>query len=159
MCVLIKSRVTLYRRKTFCGILSNLFTCWSNENDVSQPFCWWWYTLPSLSTPPYPLLKVSSTATLEGKGQLRFTVGKWSPHHNCSQLATANDTAIRGWDLRTMRWAMASKTKPLIMDGFHSTKTPPRPHQGQTLFTFYSLVILTAKPEFATLRFWHRHYF
>ncbi|KAG7264160.1 hypothetical protein CRUP_038188 [Coryphaenoides rupestris] len=45
---------------------------------------------------------ISSTATLEGKGQLRFTVGKWSPHHNCSQLATANDTAIRGWDLRTM---------------------------------------------------------
>lgn len=48
-------------------------------------------------------LQVSSTATLEGKGQLRFTSGKWSPHHNCSQLATANDTAIRGWDLRTMR--------------------------------------------------------
>ncbi|XP_070776548.1 EARP-interacting protein homolog isoform X1 [Enoplosus armatus] len=45
---------------------------------------------------------VSSTATLEGKGQLRFTSGKWSPHHNCSQLATANDTAVRGWDLRTM---------------------------------------------------------
>lgn len=48
-------------------------------------------------------LQVSSTATLEGKGQLKFTSGKWSPHHNCSQLATANDTAIRGWDLRTMR--------------------------------------------------------
>eukprot|EP00064_Thunnus_orientalis_P010422 superscaffoldBa00001417_g10448 len=46
--------------------------------------------------------QVSSTATLEGKGQLKFTSGKWSPHHNCSQLATANDTAIRGWDLRTM---------------------------------------------------------
>ncbi|XP_015236749.1 PREDICTED: protein TSSC1 [Cyprinodon variegatus] len=45
---------------------------------------------------------VSSTATLEGKGQLKFTSGKWSPHHNCSQLATANDTSIRGWDLRTM---------------------------------------------------------
>ncbi|KAF7201032.1 tumor suppressing subtransferable candidate 1, partial [Nothobranchius furzeri] len=45
---------------------------------------------------------VSSAATLEGKGQLKFTSGKWSPHHNCSQLATANDTAIRGWDLRTM---------------------------------------------------------
>ncbi|XP_029350329.1 EARP-interacting protein homolog isoform X1 [Echeneis naucrates] len=45
---------------------------------------------------------VSNTATLEGKGQLKFTSGKWSPHHNCSQLATANDTAIRGWDLRTM---------------------------------------------------------
>ncbi|XP_055361645.1 EARP-interacting protein homolog isoform X3 [Betta splendens] len=46
---------------------------------------------------------VSNIASLEGKGQLRFTSGKWSPHHNCSQLATANDTAIRGWDLRTMR--------------------------------------------------------
>ena len=46
--------------------------------------------------PPYRLPKVSSTVTLEGKGQLKFTVGKWSPHHNCSQLATANDTAIRG---------------------------------------------------------------
>ncbi|XP_034015663.1 EARP-interacting protein homolog [Thalassophryne amazonica] len=45
---------------------------------------------------------VSSTITHEGKGQLKFTSGKWSPHHNCSQLATANDTAIRGWDLRTM---------------------------------------------------------
>ncbi|XP_056282375.1 EARP-interacting protein homolog isoform X2 [Pseudoliparis swirei] len=45
---------------------------------------------------------VSSSATLEGKGQLKFTSGKWSPHHNCNQLATANDTAIRGWDLRTM---------------------------------------------------------
>ncbi|XP_057714778.1 EARP-interacting protein homolog isoform X1 [Corythoichthys intestinalis] len=45
---------------------------------------------------------VSSTAMLEGKGQLKFTSGKWSPHHNCSQLATASDTAIRGWDLRTM---------------------------------------------------------
>ncbi|KAL4624078.1 protein TSSC1, partial [Arapaima gigas] len=45
---------------------------------------------------------VSSSATLEGKGQLKFTSGKWSPHHNCTQLATANDTAIRGWDLRSM---------------------------------------------------------
>uniref|UniRef100_A0AAY5L5B6 EIPR1-like beta-propeller domain-containing protein n=1 Tax=Esox lucius TaxID=8010 RepID=A0AAY5L5B6_ESOLU len=46
---------------------------------------------------------ISSSATLEGKGQLKFTSGKWSPHHNCTQLATANDTAIRGWDLRTMK--------------------------------------------------------
>ena len=61
-------------------------------------------TLFPPSLPPLThSFKVSSTATLEGKGQLRFTVGKWSPHHNCSQLATANDTAIRGWDLRTMR--------------------------------------------------------
>lgn len=46
---------------------------------------------------------VSGSATLEGKGQLKFTSGKWSPHHNCTQLATASDTAIRGWDLRSMR--------------------------------------------------------
>ncbi|KAK3537189.1 hypothetical protein QTP70_002626 [Hemibagrus guttatus] len=45
---------------------------------------------------------ISSSATLEGKGQLKFTSGKWSPHHNSTQLATANDTAIRGWDLRSM---------------------------------------------------------
>ncbi|XDV42611.1 hypothetical protein PO909_011240 [Leuciscus waleckii] len=47
-------------------------------------------------------LLISSSATLEGKGQLKFTAGKWSPHHNSTQLATANDTAIRGWDLRSM---------------------------------------------------------
>uniref|UniRef100_A0A803K266 EARP-interacting protein homolog n=1 Tax=Xenopus tropicalis TaxID=8364 RepID=A0A803K266_XENTR len=46
---------------------------------------------------------LSSSVTLEGKGQLRFTSGKWSPHHNCTQVATANDTAIRGWDIRSMR--------------------------------------------------------
>ncbi|XP_042598806.1 EARP-interacting protein homolog isoform X2 [Cyprinus carpio] len=50
---------------------------------------------------------ISSSATLEGKGQLKFTAGKWSPHHNNTQLATANDTAIRGWDLRSMRvWSV-----------------------------------------------------
>ncbi|XP_070315263.1 EARP and GARP complex-interacting protein 1 isoform X1 [Odocoileus virginianus] len=46
---------------------------------------------------------LASSASLEGKGQLKFTTGRWSPHHNCSQVATANDTAIRGWDTRTMR--------------------------------------------------------
>ncbi|XP_070811199.1 EARP and GARP complex-interacting protein 1 isoform X2 [Pituophis catenifer annectens] len=46
---------------------------------------------------------LTNSVTLEGKGQLKFTSGKWSPHHNCSQIATANDTAIRGWDIRTMK--------------------------------------------------------
>ncbi|XP_073424253.1 EARP and GARP complex-interacting protein 1 [Dendrobates tinctorius] len=46
---------------------------------------------------------LGSSATLEGKGQLKFTSGRWSPHHNCTQVATANDTAIRGWDIRSMR--------------------------------------------------------
>uniref|UniRef100_A0A8C9EEY9 EARP and GARP complex-interacting protein 1 n=1 Tax=Phocoena sinus TaxID=42100 RepID=A0A8C9EEY9_PHOSS len=46
---------------------------------------------------------LASSASLEGKGQLKFTTGRWSPHHNCTQVATANDTAVRGWDTRTMR--------------------------------------------------------
>ncbi|KAG2468632.1 EIPR1 protein, partial [Polypterus senegalus] len=50
---------------------------------------------------------ISSSTTLEGKGQLKFTSGRWSPHHNCTQIATANDTAIRGWDIRSMRvWSV-----------------------------------------------------
>ncbi|XP_072026211.1 EARP and GARP complex-interacting protein 1-like [Amphiura filiformis] len=46
--------------------------------------------------------KVSSTATLEGKGHPKFTSGRWNPHHNNTQVATANDSTIRGWDLRSM---------------------------------------------------------
>ena len=47
--------------------------------------------------------KVSSSVALEVKGQPRFTVGAWNPHHNCSQIATANENTIRGWDLRSMK--------------------------------------------------------
>ncbi|XP_036928113.1 EARP-interacting protein homolog isoform X2 [Acanthopagrus latus] len=84
---------------------------------------------------------VSSTATLEGKGQLKFTSGKWSPHHNCSQLTTANDTAIRGWDLRTMRvWSVrynhshdqlvltASSDSRLILSNMVSISSEPFGH-------------------------------
>ncbi|KAK3601537.1 hypothetical protein CHS0354_027679 [Potamilus streckersoni] len=46
--------------------------------------------------------KLVSSAELEAKGQPRLTCGQWNPHHNCTQIATANDTFIRGWDLRTM---------------------------------------------------------
>ncbi|KAM9616376.1 EARP and GARP complex-interacting protein 1 isoform X3 [Harpia harpyja] len=46
---------------------------------------------------------LSSSTALEGKGQLKFTSGRWSPHHNCTQIATANDTTVRGWDTRSMR--------------------------------------------------------
>ena len=53
-------------------------------------------------------LKVSNQTALEAKGhgQRKFTSGKWNPNHNCTQIATANDTCIRGWDLRTMRSAL-----------------------------------------------------
>ncbi|XP_059261064.1 EARP and GARP complex-interacting protein 1 isoform X2 [Mustela nigripes] len=45
---------------------------------------------------------LASSASLEGKGQLKFTSGRWSPHHTGTQVATANDTTIRGWDTRSM---------------------------------------------------------
>ncbi|ELT94083.1 hypothetical protein CAPTEDRAFT_182296 [Capitella teleta] len=50
-----------------------------------------------------PDARVSSATPLEGKGQPRFTTGAWNPHHNSSQIATANENAIRGWDLRSMK--------------------------------------------------------
>ncbi|VTJ77676.1 Hypothetical predicted protein [Marmota monax] len=46
--------------------------------------------------------QLASSASLEGKGQLKFTSGRWSPHHNCTQVATASDTTLRGWDTRSM---------------------------------------------------------
>ncbi|XP_054772763.2 EARP-interacting protein homolog [Lytechinus pictus] len=46
--------------------------------------------------------RMTSSATLEGKGHPKFTSLRWNPHHNNSQVASANDTTIRGWDLRTM---------------------------------------------------------
>lgn len=93
------------RRPAEIMISNSASLCWLNVLCwLSQIFGWNPHLKCQLRCfcPP----QVSSTATLEGKGQLKFTSGKWSPHHNCSQLATANDTAIRGWDLRTMRWAL-----------------------------------------------------
>ncbi|XP_045157932.2 EARP and GARP complex-interacting protein 1-like isoform X1 [Mercenaria mercenaria] len=47
--------------------------------------------------------QMTSSAGLESKGQPKLTCSSWDPHHNCVQIATANDTFIRGWDLRTMQ--------------------------------------------------------
>lgn len=47
---------------------------------------------------------MTSSAGLESKGQPKFTCSSWDPHHNCVQIATANDTFIRGWDLRNMQY-------------------------------------------------------
>jgi len=43
-----------------------------------------------------------SSAGLESRGQPRLTCGSWDPHHNSVQVCTANDTAIRGWDINSM---------------------------------------------------------
>ncbi|XP_069126502.1 EARP and GARP complex-interacting protein 1-like isoform X1 [Argopecten irradians] len=47
--------------------------------------------------------KLTASAELESKGQPKMTCGRWNPHHNSQQVATANDTAIRGWDIRSMQ--------------------------------------------------------
>nr|XP_013002698.1 EARP-interacting protein isoform X1 [Cavia porcellus] len=71
------------------------------------PWSQLWLLLPETEAGPLccltlPAPWLASSASLEGKGQMRFTSGRWSPHHNCTQVATANDTALRGWDTRSM---------------------------------------------------------
>lgn len=34
------------------------------------------------------------------EGHHKFTTGKWNPQRSGPQFATANDTCVRGWDLR-----------------------------------------------------------
>jgi len=48
--------------------------------------------------------KLSSSIVFEAKGKPKFTCAQWNPHHNCTQVVTANDTSIRGWDLRTKQY-------------------------------------------------------
>ncbi|XP_012272109.1 EARP-interacting protein isoform X2 [Orussus abietinus] len=44
--------------------------------------------------------QVVTVGTLSGKGQPRFTNGKWNPHNGCNQFVTLNETNVRGWDFR-----------------------------------------------------------
>nr|CAD7416900.1 unnamed protein product [Timema poppensis] len=44
--------------------------------------------------------KLVCSRTMEGKGQPRFTVGKWNPHQNCTQFVTVNEGHVKSWDLR-----------------------------------------------------------
>ncbi|XP_049763235.1 EARP-interacting protein homolog [Schistocerca cancellata] len=63
--------------------------------------------------------KMVSVGMLEGKGQPRFTTGKWNPHHNCTQFVTVNDSHIRSWDLRAglqQVWAIEGAHSQLIRD-------------------------------------------
>lgn len=58
-----------------------------------------------------------SVGKLEGKGQPRFTMGKWNSHHNCTQFVTANDGHVRSWDLRAdlrQAWAIESAHCQLV---------------------------------------------
>lgn len=61
-------------------------------------------------------VKVSTSGKLEAKGQPRFNCGKWNPHHNVTQVATANDGAVRGWDIRSsaQAWAIDSAHSQVV---------------------------------------------
>ncbi len=48
--------------------------------------------------------KMIGSASLGTKAQSKLTNCRWNPHQNNYQVTTCNDTAIRGWDLRTMQW-------------------------------------------------------
>lgn len=50
------------------------------------------------------VLKVSESIPLEGKAQLQFNVGRFNPHHGGWQIATAVDSSVQGWDLRSIRY-------------------------------------------------------
>ncbi|XP_066999676.1 EARP-interacting protein homolog [Anabrus simplex] len=63
--------------------------------------------------------KLVSNICLEGKGQPRFTTGKWNPHHNCTQFTTVNDCHVRSWDLRSPQnhaWLIEGAHSQLIRD-------------------------------------------
>lgn len=59
--------------------------------------------------------KVKDSTGLESKGQPKFTCVRWNPHHNCTQVATANDSCIRGWDLRSMQWVFMFKARITLL--------------------------------------------
>ncbi|ESO92508.1 hypothetical protein LOTGIDRAFT_206565 [Lottia gigantea] len=56
----------------------------------------------SIDTASSTAKMLNATPLIAGKSQPKLTCGRWNPHHNCAQIATANDTYIRGWDLRSM---------------------------------------------------------
>ena len=53
-----------------------------------------------------PSAVVRSQSELESRSLHTFHAGKWNPHQNCNQVATAVDTAVKGWDLRNMEYAL-----------------------------------------------------
>lgn len=62
--------------------------------------------------------KLSTTITMEGKGQPKFTTGKWNPPVD-SQFATANDCSVKGWDIRDttkQAWAIENAHLQLVRD-------------------------------------------
>ncbi|XP_012540737.1 EARP-interacting protein homolog [Monomorium pharaonis] len=63
--------------------------------------------------------QVIVSGTLAGKGQPRFTNGKWNPHNGANQFVTLNDNNVRGWDFRSpanATWSILSAHSQIIRD-------------------------------------------
>lgn len=52
----------------------------------------------------------------EQKGRQKFVSAAWNPHHNCNVIATAIDTSVRSWDLRTSKnsWSIENAHGQLV---------------------------------------------
>ncbi|XP_075224378.1 EARP-interacting protein homolog [Lycorma delicatula] len=63
--------------------------------------------------------RLNTSILLEGKGHPKFTTGKWNHQQVGSQFATANDTTVRGWDIRAGNkqvWAIENAHTQLVRD-------------------------------------------
>ncbi|XP_062506663.1 EARP and GARP complex-interacting protein 1-like [Corticium candelabrum] len=65
-----------------------------------------------------PSAVVRSQSELESRSLHTFHAGKWNPHQNCNQVATAVDTAVKGWDLRNMEvcWSIENAHQEQVRD-------------------------------------------
>lgn len=112
---------------------------------------------PSHSFPSFFPWQLASSASLEGKGQLKFTSGRWSPHHNCTQVATANDTAVRGWDTRSMRSVTGAAQGHVWAPGPRVALSPARGGSATGAGGTCSSVCSSAWEEFISLCFSSRY--
>ncbi|XP_020279315.1 protein TSSC1 [Pseudomyrmex gracilis] len=84
--------------KKVCSVVDNNFVLWDLASE----------------TP-----KVAVSGTLTGKGQPRFTNGKWNPHNGANQFVTLNENNVRGWDFRSPAseaWSILSAHSQIIRD-------------------------------------------
>ncbi|XP_033226535.1 EARP-interacting protein homolog [Belonocnema kinseyi] len=80
------------------SVVDNNFILWDLRNDNPQ---------------------VVTVGTLSGKGQPRFTTGKWNPHNGCNQFVTLNENNVRGWDLRNpseSSWSIPNAHSQIVRD-------------------------------------------
>ncbi|XP_050537458.1 EARP-interacting protein homolog [Daktulosphaira vitifoliae] len=64
-------------------------------------------------------VKLVSNVILDGKGQPRFTTGKWNPQSVNLQFVTSDDCNIKAWDLRCqakIAWSLDGAHNQIIRD-------------------------------------------